>query len=414
MKSTVLTRITGTVLFAVLAMPTQIIAQGEQEHKRERFPHYRVTDLGTLGGTYSYAYGLNNAGQVAGGSATPNQTGGLFQTAFLWSKHTGIQDLGTLGGFNTGLNSAAGGPNASGEAALISETFMTDPNGEDFCGFGTKRQCLGAIWKDGVMTPLSTLGGTNSQAYWVNNQGQVVGFAENQRKEKKGYCLTPSQILDFEAVIWEPDGEIRELPPLPGDTVAFGWGINDRGQAIGSSGSCSNTSVPPAIPTGPHAVLWEKGGSPHDLGNLGGTTNNIANGINNRGEVVGGAQLKNGDIHPFLWTRETGIRDLGAFPGAIATVAPCCHTINDRGEIVGFSIDANFNMRALLWEDKVSVDLNRLIPKGSPWYLQAAQSINDAGEIAGYGTINGETHAFLATPCHRHGDGRECCEDHDR
>src|SRR3954469_17253816 len=112
MKSTVLTRIAGATLFAVLAMPAQIIAQGEQHHKRERFPHYRIKDLGTLGGTYSYAYGLNNAGQVAGGSATPNQTGGLSQTAFLWTKHTGIQDLGTLGGFNTQLNSAAGGPNA--------------------------------------------------------------------------------------------------------------------------------------------------------------------------------------------------------------------------------------------------------------------------------------------------------------
>ena len=44
------------------------------------------------------------------------------------------------------------------------------------------------------------------------------------------------------------------------------------------------------------------------------------------------------------------------------------------------------------------VDLNTLIPKNSPWYLQNASSINDAGEIIGWGTINGEVHAFLATP----------------
>jgi hypothetical protein len=46
----------------------------------------------------------------------------------------------------------------------------------------------------------------------------------------------------------------------------------------------------------------------------------------------------------------------------------------------------------------VPMDLNDFIPAGSPWYLQNASSINDAGEIVGWGTINGEVHAFLATP----------------
>src|SRR5260370_35801342 len=100
MKSTVLTRIAGTALLGVLAMPAQITAQQEQEHKRERLPHYRVTDLGTLGGTYSYAFGMNNAGEVAGGAATASQVGGLAQTAFLWSRGQ-MQNLGTLGGQNS-------------------------------------------------------------------------------------------------------------------------------------------------------------------------------------------------------------------------------------------------------------------------------------------------------------------------
>jgi probable HAF family extracellular repeat protein len=420
MKLTILTRITGTALLVVLALPAQIMAQDQQAHKREHFAHYRVTDLGTLGGTYSYAFGLNNAGEVAGGSASPNQTDGISQTAFLWTKQTGMRDLGTLGGFNTILNSAATGVNASGEVALISETFTTDPNGEDFCGFGTHRQCLAAIGKDGAMAALPGLGGNNSQAYWINNRGQVAGFAENTNPEHpEGFCLMPFQRLDFEAVIWEPNGETRELPPLPGDTVAFAWDINDHGQTVGASGSCSNVSVPPsppAGPTAPHAVLWESDGSPINLGNLGGAEEiaNIAGGINNRGEVVGTSQSsKDGNVHAFLWTKETGMQDLGALPGAIATVAPCCHTINNRGEVVGFSVDATFNTRALVWKDKVLIDLNRLIPRHSPWYLQAAESINDAGQIAGYGTINGETHAFLATPCHRH-DDRQCCDGHDR
>jgi probable HAF family extracellular repeat protein len=82
-------------------------------------PRYTVIDLGTLGGTYSFAYGLNNAGVVAGGAATASQTGGLNQSAFLWYGGQ-IINLGTLGASTwPACNSEAGGPNAWGESALL-------------------------------------------------------------------------------------------------------------------------------------------------------------------------------------------------------------------------------------------------------------------------------------------------------
>ena len=357
-------------------------------------PHYIVTDLGTLGGTYSYGYGINNAGWVGGGAATVSQTGGVAQTAFLW--HGGqMTNLGTLGGPSSEVG---GGPNLFDEVSIISETSVTDPNGEDFCGFGTHLQCLGAIWKNGTMAALPTLpGGNNGQAYWLNDEGQVSGFAENGTPDST--CVAPFQVLRFEAVIWGPKGEIRELRPLKGDTVGFAFGINDKGQVAGTSGLCSNTTPGPVNPGGPHAVLWESDGSAIDLGNLGSAPND-ATSVNDRGEVVGTAQSpEDGTLHTFLWTQDTGMQDLGAFPGAVVTVAPCCHTLNNRGEVVGFSIDGTtFSSRALVWQGKVPKDLNDFIPAGSPWYLQWAASINDAGEIVGWGTINGEVHAFLATP----------------
>ncbi len=96
------------------------------------------------------------------------------------------------------------------------------------------------------------------------------------------------------------------------------------------------------------------------------------------------------------------MQDFGAFPGAVITVAPCCRTINDRGEMVGFAINGTtFNSTALVWQGKMPVDLNTLIPNDSGWYLQGALSINDAGEIVGYGLIDGNLHAFRATPCDR-------------
>jgi probable HAF family extracellular repeat protein len=412
MKSRLLFTASLLTFLALLAMPVGLAAQ-EPKPKPAR---YAVTDLGTLGGTYSYAYGLNNAGVVAGGAATQSQTGGLFQTAFLWYRGH-IVDLGTLGGPDCpDCNSEAGGPNANGESPILSEIAETDPNGEDVCAFGTHRQCLAAVWKDGSLRALPTLpGGNNANPFWINNRGQVIGFSENGTLDSTCIAATPFQVQRFEAVIWGPNGEIRKLRPLEGDVVAFGFGINDKGQAVGSSGLCSNTALPPfaAGPQAAHAVLWEKDGSPHDLGGLvSGGTINIPGGINDRGEVAGGSQSSGGAPHAFLWTRDTGIRDLGTLPGDFLSAAPCCNTINNKGQVVGFSLPGPLGSgRAFLWQDGVMTDLNALIPKGSPWYLLDALSINDDGQIAGYGTIGGNIHAFLATPCDGNQTDTECGEN---
>ena len=87
-----------------------------------------------------------------------------------------------------------------------------------------------------------------------------------------------------------------------------------------------------------------------DLGNLGGDGRfggNHACAINNRGQVVGHSDLT-GDttFHAYLWTRETGMRDLGTLQGDFASLAI---GINDRGEVVGASLAANFSPRAILW-----------------------------------------------------------------
>jgi probable HAF family extracellular repeat protein len=390
-----------TLLGALSAGPTLCNGQepaGAQGQTPEP-SHYTVTDLGTLGGSYSYGYGINDAGVVSGGAATQAQTDGISQTAFLWDRGHFL-NLETLGGVACpDCSSEAGGPNAKGESPIVSETSDPAYMGEDFCGFATHRQCLGAIWKNGKMTALPTLrGGQNGQAYWSNNQGQVVGFTENGTPDSTCSSSVPFQVLRFEAVIWGPKGDVHELHPLKGDTVGFAFGINDKGQAVGATGVCSNTSLPPVHPAGAHAVLWEKDGTPTDLGSLAGLAPNVAGSINNLSQVVGTSPFSDGTIHTFLWTRTTGMQDLGTFPGAVVTVAPCCHTINDNGQVAGFSIDAVGNMRAFLWRNGVMSDLNALIPD-SPLYLLAASSINDTGEIAGYGVnSDGDVHAFLATP----------------
>jgi probable HAF family extracellular repeat protein len=154
-------------------------------------------------------------------------------------------------------------------------------------------------------------------------------------------------------------------------------------------------------------VLWDRDGSVHDLGNLGGTVNinllavgNVGESINNRGQVVGVSALPgNQSIHAFLWTSETCMQDLGTLPGDVYSAGL---GINDRGDIVGASIDGNpatGNPRAFLRLDGVMTDLNTLVPSNSTLYLLTAFGINEAGEIVGFGVNSvGNVHAFLAIP----------------
>lgn len=406
---------------AGLAVPVRLVAQQLKEARAtDRFPRYVVEDLGTLGGPYSFSYNLNNAGLVSGGSATSSQNGdpsqavvNAPQTAFIWD-HEHLRNLGTLGG----PDSAGAAANLSGLAVIDSETANLSRQGEDVCAFGTNLQCRAALWRNGRLSALALLpGGKNSYALDMNDLGQTVGFSDTDVYDIGCAGAIPNVPFRstagfrFQAVIWGASGNVQPLTPLDGDTVAAALGINNRGQVVGNSGLCVNLAPPPYVSID-HAVLWERNGTPVDVGSgLGGPAG--ASAINDRGDVSG-TYLGADGPQAFLWTPETRkAAPLRPPAGFVAAVNGCCKTINDRREIVGFMFDANFNSHAFLWQNGVMADLNDLIPKGSPWMLQSAAGINDSGQIAGQGLINGEVHAFLATPCHHHEGRGECCENDD-
>jgi probable HAF family extracellular repeat protein len=394
---------TSWLSLMVAAAPMQLAGQAQKAH-------YTITDLGPSSTPFSQASSVNTLGLVSGVAVVPSGA----QHAVLWFRGSFLDIAATgLGGPNSG----AAGVNENGQVVGQAESSQRDPNNENFCGYGTGLACLPLLWQYGKTYTLPLLGGHNGSAGQINKHGEAVGYAETGVRDPG--CPTGArvngtgpQVLDFEAVVWGPrQGEMRELHPLPGDTVGMAFGINDDGQIVGLSGSCANTIVPP-FAAGLHAVLWDKDGTAHDLGNLGGTGNpdllaigNVANAVNNRGQVAGvSAMSGNTTTHAFLWTKERGkMLDLGTLTGDVNSAAL---GINDRGEMVGASFSAggpiSGNPRPFLWKDGRMTDLNDLVPANSPLHLLTAFGINDAGEIAGFGvTGSGDLHAFLATPCDR-------------
>jgi probable HAF family extracellular repeat protein len=368
MKSRILTCITALTLLTALSVPLRLAAQ-----KQIR---YTVTDLGTLGGTFGRAWGINNNGSVVGYATLAGDTA---LHAFLWRKGV-MTDLGTLAGSDTLPYSVAFSINDNDEVVGLSETSVPDP--QNTCG--DSLVCLPVLWQNGVITALPTLGGTNGQASAINNRGQVVGIAQTDKTEPM--CQNPV----LKPTVWE-GGQARALPTAPfRDGIVGGapgpGGNNNRGQVVGITTTCDFSSS--------RTVLWDK----HkviDMGTIGGLAL-VPIAINNKEQATGTYTTTAGINRAFLW--QDGVAtDLGALPGDnFAEGGP----INDKGQIVGQSCSAT-SCTVFLWENDVMTDLNAVVPADTSLYPFAATGINSRGQIVGWAVqkSTGLLRAFLATPC---------------
>lgn len=393
------------ILFAIIlvacAGAALLLAQ-DQAAPQSPTSRYLITNLASLGGTNSRGNSINDRDWVAGYSRL---AGDQARHAALW-RNGALLDLGTLGGPNStvpfnvknthglivGISQTAT-PQPLGEA-WSSAAFYSGPNAVGFIN-------LGFAWEHGQMRPLPTLGGDNGFATGANNRGLVVGWAENTCHDAT--CVPP-QVLQFRPVFWDTErrDRIREFPLVSGDTSGAATAINDENQAVGISGICDQAV---GRHTAKHAVLWDRD-RVTDIGNLGAPWWNTPTAINQRGDVTGFAgdpAFPEGDyLHAFIWTKNGGIRPLGALPGHVHSEA---YGINDRRQIVGISCDADFaDCRAFVWDNGVMRDLNDLKPASYTARLEQAKDIDEDGEITGraFDPVTGVRTAFLATPAHRH------------
>jgi probable HAF family extracellular repeat protein len=231
---------------------------------------YTFTDLGTLGGPYTGAYAINNAGQAVGYSYT-TYAAGYNRHATLWNNGSTATDLGTLGG----VLSNASAINNAGQVVGWSNTPR----------YATSHATL---WNGSIATDLGTLGGINSFANAINNAGQVAG-----------YSYTAGDAAQH-ATLWN-GSTVIDLGTL-GGSYSQAMAINNAGQVAGVSNTADDEAAR-------HATLWN-GTSATDVNSFldastvsAGWILTSANGINDNGWIVGAAQNSiTGQTHAFLLT----------------------------------------------------------------------------------------------------------------
>ena len=338
---------------------------------------YKVTDLGSEGNDIlGCAMSLNNEGwtEIMAQNLPPGQQDSLFGMLLsgrILVDVDGLKfDLGTLGGTNSSSN--WGEINDFGEVVGFSETAVPDPNGEDICGFGTHLTCRPFLAQLLRMRALPTLGGNNGEASAVNLRGQIAGFAENGALDTTCPAGTTNNRIALPA-LWEKGG-VKALPLVADDVDGFAFWINDEGQAVGYSGNCTTAIHGVSWKNGIVSTLQDigngalaesinnRGQIAGQIGNADGSTSaavwlngadgpvtNIhtalgdasafASGINDRGQVVGSSlDSKSNWSHAFIW-QDNVLTDLSTLFPASANLNPVmANKINDRGQISGMAI----------------------------------------------------------------------------
>jgi probable HAF family extracellular repeat protein len=270
-----------------------------------------------------------------------------------------------------------------------------------------------ALWLEGRMQKLGTLGGPNSSVAWEgvkNNKGLIVGISDTSIVQPRGEIFScvaggffpTASGNTCQGFLWQ-NGIMSALPTLGGDN-GFATGVNNSGQVVG----WAETSYADPTCNSPQVLQFEayvydvKSSTIAALPPYPGDPDSTADDINDKGQItgisglcsnaVGGASA----IHAVLWQNQSSTPiNLGNL-GGLAWNTPT--SINNDGEIVGFgnpSGDENapFNPIAFLWTQGTGMQNLGTLAQDSN---SIAYAINIHGLVVGqsFGGPNG-SHAFI-------------------
>jgi probable HAF family extracellular repeat protein len=256
-------------------------------------------DLGTLGGTDSDAYAINDSGAVVGWASTSS---GHYHAFSYWRGR--ITDLGTLDGGDTSLAMSI-----NNAGVIVGQSNTAD-------------RWYGFRYQSGLMQNMGTLpGGNFSIAEKINSKGAIVGEANDGQ--------------------YEPDGAYPVI--FNGSTktqiskyLGFALGINYYGAAVGGLLTYDLPS-----PRATRAFLYDSGRVTY-LGSLDSSFDDaMAVAINNVGQVIGYSQTSSG-YRAFIYTAREGIRDLNTLVDtSTGWEVISADAINDNRQIAGTACNSD-------------------------------------------------------------------------
>lgn len=348
---------------------------------------YSVTEIGPffshveMRPTTADGLAINNKGDVVGTSVDPTDHGGSNAFVKLASQDiiSNYSDL-SLPGRRMFSSSTATGINDYGQIIGSSNTDTTPDDGN------SSNEVHAFIANTQKITDLGTLGGQFSEAYGINNKGQVVGLSSNLNEMKHAF-ITRHNVM-------------KDLGTLGGDS-SIAYSINNKGRVVGTAAT-SAANVNHAFVTTHHCAM-------KDLGTLGDfSQQSMAYDINDSDQIVGYSTIDGVTNRAFV-TVHGVMKDLGTLGGDTSVA----YSINNHGQIVGDAETAT-PLKDAPWLKKtqpfvtlhgVMTDLNTLIDRHSGWILNSARAINNKGQITGVGFTpptflhpDGISRPFLLTP----------------
>jgi len=313
---------------------------------------YALFDLGDFGGDASNAFGINDAGIVVGNAWFPGN--GIYHaTAFVHGK---VYDLGTIGGDI----SFARKINNQNEIAIVSKDINNDYRA--------------VLWKSGELIDLGTLGGSEAGARSISDSGDIVGWS-----------FLESDTISH-AFRWL-DGTMTDLDSLMGaEGESVPWDINEAGQIVGYSSSDHSWN----------AVLWQPDNELIELPSLCEGCKSKAYAINDLGYTVGWSETAFGGKVASLWDEQNDIYNLAT--GRSDILESEAWGINNQSQVVGFSKirgSPNHGVGMIFEETKGIQFLDDLAPPNLDMTIYIGYDINEHGQIAGWGETR-KSHYFRA------------------
>ncbi len=275
------------------------------------------------------------------------------------------------------LCGALGAPLAVHAAALYTVTVV---GGADSAAYDVNNQGQvvgymaagagyhGFLYDGNGLTDLGSLGEGNSYAYRINEAGSVVGTSY---VDGQGYAFIHAA------------GTMTALPVGAGSNAND---INNAGVITGTyAGTDSDGFYQPHAYTYAHSVLT-------DLGTLGYGT--YGNAINDLGHVAGTAEIggpPNRPTDPFFYS-DGVMQSIGNFGGIFSNA----WAMNNQDQVVGSAgvdtIEGNlYPWRAFLYDHGVMHDLGAMTYAGN----SSAYGINELGQVVGYTDTDAGSKSYL-------------------